>query len=109
MKADIIDHDELETGERREGSFESVFSWFQKMAGTLFTGLSGFVVVMVGFDIGRETEQAEGVFTRIIYLMALVPVGLTIIQCWIIYNWPLKADVVEGTRVKLEARRGAIN
>lgn len=109
MKADIVDHDELSTGERREGSFESVFSWFLKMAGTLFMGLSGFLVVMVGFDIDLKENQAEGTFWNMILLMSSIPFMLSIIEAWIIWKWPLTAGKMEEIRTQLEARRGKID
>ncbi|MEX0324904.1 MAG: MFS transporter [Puniceicoccaceae bacterium] len=109
MKADIVDDDELRTGERREGSFESVFSWILKFAGTLFTGLSGFLVVLIGFKIDLKAEQAEGVFRNMILLMFSIPFLFSIIEAWIIYKWPLTAGVMEDIRHKLEARRGKID
>ena len=109
MKADIVDDDELRTGERREGSFESVFSWVLKLGGTIFMGLSGFLVVLVGFDISLKADQAEGVFRRIIWLMASIPFIFSIIEAYIIYNWPLTAGRMEEIREELEARRGKID
>lgn len=109
MKADIVDDDEARTGERREGSFESIFSWFQKFTGTVFHGLSGFIVVMAGFDIKLEVNQAEGVFTRMILMMSLIPVGLGIVQLWIILNWPLTPGRMAEIRDYLEKVRGKIN
>lgn len=109
MKADIVDDDEERTGERREGSFESIFSWFQKFTGTVFHGISGVIVVSAGFNIALGTQQAEGVFTRMILLMALVPVALGIIQIIIILSWPLTPGRMREIRATLEARRGKIN
>jgi len=109
MKADIIDDDELRTGERREGSFESVFSWVQKMAGTLFLGLSGFLVVLVGFDIELRENQEAGVFRNMIWLMAAIPFVLSIIEAWIILKWPLTEKRMGEIRTELETRRGEIN
>jgi GPH family glycoside/pentoside/hexuronide:cation symporter len=109
MKADIVDDDEARTGERREGSFESMFSWFQKATGTIFAGTSGFIVVAAGFQIDLGTHQAEGVFTRMILLMSLIPMALGAVQCVLILKWPLSAGRMEEIRGKLEARRGKID
>jgi glycoside/pentoside/hexuronide:cation symporter, GPH family len=109
MKADIVDDDELINGERREGSFESVFSWLLRFTGTVFAGLSGFVVVFLGFNIEMGAEQAEGVFRKMIWAMALVPTALGILQFWIIMKWPLTARRMAEIRAELEARRGAID
>lgn len=109
MKADIVDDDEARTGERREGSFESIFSWFQKFTGTIFTGISGFIVVGAGFEIAKETQQAEGVFFRMILMMSLIPIGLGLVQAWLIWKWPLTARRMGEIRALLEERRGKIN
>jgi GPH family glycoside/pentoside/hexuronide:cation symporter len=109
MKADIVDDDELRTGERREGSFESMFSWFLKATGTVLTGVSGMVVVAAGFQIELGTNQSEGVFTRMILLMSAIPVILGILQCALIIRWPLTANRMASIRDSLEIRRGKIN
>jgi GPH family glycoside/pentoside/hexuronide:cation symporter len=109
MKADIVDDDESRTGERREGSFESVFSWFQKFTGTIFAGISGFVVIAAGFQIELGTAQADGVFTRMILLMSLIPMALGAVQCILILKWPLTAGRMQDMRALLETRRGKID
>lgn len=109
MKADIIDDDELNTGERREGSFESIFSWFLRFTMTIFSGLSGFIVVLLGFDIELETQQAEGVFRNMIIVMALVPTCLGALQFYLIMKWPLTAPRMAEIRAELENRRGEID
>jgi glycoside/pentoside/hexuronide:cation symporter, GPH family len=109
MKADIVDDDELRTGERREGSFESVFSWLLRFTATVFAGVSGFVVVFAGFDIELATAQADGVFRKMILLMAIVPTLLGLLQFIIIMKWPLTAARMADIRTALEKRRGEIN
>lgn len=109
MKADIVDDDELRTGERREASFESIFSWFQKFSGTVFTGLSGFIVVGLGFDIAKATMQEPGVFNRMIWAMSLIPATLGCLQAWLIWIWPLTPARMDAIRQDLEARRGTID
>lgn len=109
MKADIVDDDELTNGERREGSFESVFSWLLRFTGTVFAGLSGFVVVYLGFNIELGNNQADGVFNKMIWTMALIPATLATLQFLIIMRWPLNAPRMEEIRAKLEARRGTID
>jgi GPH family glycoside/pentoside/hexuronide:cation symporter len=108
MKADIVDDDELITGERREGSFESMFSWFFRATGSIFLGLSGFVVIVIGFDIKTATDQPDGVFTAMMYLMALIPALLGILQFIVIMKWPLTRGRMDEIRRDLEDRRGKI-
>jgi GPH family glycoside/pentoside/hexuronide:cation symporter len=109
MKADIVDDDELTNGERREGSFESVFSWVLRFTGTIFAGLSGFIVVFLGFKIDMGADQAEGVFKKMILAMAIVPTLLGALEFYIIMKWPLTAGRMAEIRSLLEARRGTID
>ncbi len=109
MKADIVDDDEARTGERREGSFESIFSWFLRFTSTVFMGISGFIVVAAGFDIELGSAQAQGVFGRMILLMAFIPMVLGALQAWLIFTWPLTAGRMAEIRVLLESRRGKID
>lgn len=109
MKADIVDDDEARTSERREGSFESIFSWFMKFTGTVFAGISGFIVVAAGFQIDLGANQADGVFTRMILLMSTIPMILGAVQLYLILKWPLTAGRMEEIRQELEARRGKID
>ena len=48
--ADVFDTDELETGQRREGSFSACQSWIFKLAIALGNGGSGWVLQFTGFD-----------------------------------------------------------
>jgi GPH family glycoside/pentoside/hexuronide:cation symporter len=59
MLGDIADFDEYQTGMRREASFASVFSWFDK-AGTSFGSLlGGFVLVWIGFNAKQGAQSAH--------------------------------------------------
>ena len=109
MKADIVDDDEVRTGERREGSFESIFSWLLRFTGTIFAGISGFIVVGLGFNIDLGSDQAPGVFRNMILAMSLVPAVLGTIQFIIVMKWPLTSDRMSEIRTTLEDRRGKIN
>lgn len=109
MKADIVDDDEARTSERREGSFESIFSWFLKFTGTIFSGISGFIVVAAGFHINLGANQGDGVFFRMILMMSIVPMVLGAVQLFLILKWPLTAGRMQEIREVLEARRGKID
>jgi len=109
LLADVIDHDELKTGERREGSFSSFFSWFHKLSGTLFYGLSGPIIDLIGFNAKLGGDQPPEVIGRMFLAMSILPacMGLLMILCMILY--PLKQDTMLDIRKQLEERRGEIN
>ena len=56
MVGDICDEDELNTGNRKEGSFYSVFWWFIKMGTALASFVAGALIVFTMFDEGQVTK-----------------------------------------------------
>lgn len=109
MLADVIDHDELRTGERREGSFSSFFSWFHKLSGTLFLGLSGPVLDLIGFNALHGGDQPPEVFSRMFMAMSIIPACMGILMIIFMILYPLKPDTMLDIRKQLEERRGEIN
>lgn len=108
MQSDIVDYDELETGERREGSFASVFSWMLKFCATFAFGFSGVILDLIGFDAARGGEQSPGVFSWLLALLVVVPLLAALVQYLILRRYPLNEQTAAEIRGKLEARRGAI-
>ena len=108
LTADIIDEDELRTGERREGSYSAVASWVNKFSMSIAFGLSGWIIKWVGFDVARQTDQAEGVFTSMRLTMAIVPVISVIGALILISRIRLSTSRVREIRAELEARRGKV-
>jgi glycoside/pentoside/hexuronide:cation symporter, GPH family len=107
MIADVVDADELNTHERREGMYGSIFWWVVKlgMAAALATG--GFLLNATGFDVALGGDQAE----RTIYLMrlfdAFIPCFASGVAIWAIYAFPITEQKAHEVRTALELRRGA--
>ncbi|WP_310273372.1 MFS transporter, partial [Roseateles saccharophilus] len=47
---DVVDYDEMQTSQRREGSFSACQSWISKVGIALGTGASGWILQFTGFD-----------------------------------------------------------
>ena len=106
MIADVCDLDELQTRERREGMFGSIYWWVVKLGMALALGAGGFLLNATGFDVelnGNQTEQA-------IFLMrffdAVIPIISTLIAIWLIAKFPITEEKAHEIRRELEARRG---
>lgn len=106
MQADIVDYDEKTTHRRREGSINSVFSWFLKMAFTLSAGISGFIIDLTGFDVTLGGDQPEIVLTRMLLFFVLIPLSFWGVAAYLIWRYPLNREMMHGIRGELEARRG---
>ena len=58
VQSDIIDWDELQTGERKEGAYFSSFTLLQKTSAGLMAMLTGFALGAAGF-VPNEVQSAE--------------------------------------------------
>ena len=62
MVADVVDADELETNERREGMYGSIFWWTVKLGLSAALAGSGYLLNATGFDVdfgGDQTQQDD--------------------------------------------------
>jgi GPH family glycoside/pentoside/hexuronide:cation symporter len=106
MIADVVDMDELETHERREGMYGSIFWWVVKLGMAAAIAGGGFLLNLTGFDIALEGNQGE----RTIYLMrlfdAFVPFTASALAIWAIATFSITEEKAHEVRTVLEARRG---
>jgi GPH family glycoside/pentoside/hexuronide:cation symporter len=105
--ADVIDHDELETGQRREGSFAACQSWITKVGLALGNGASGWVLQFTGFDAKLPVQSEEAIFLIRVLLSGIPTVGL-LIALLIVLRLNLTERRMHEIRGALEARRGAV-
>jgi len=107
MIADVVDMDELETYERREGLYGAVFWWVVKLGMAAALAASGVLLNATGFDVALEGDQAE----RTIFLMrvfdCVVPFVASGLAIWAIAAFPITEQRAHEIRLELEARRGA--
>jgi GPH family glycoside/pentoside/hexuronide:cation symporter len=107
MIADVVDLDELETFERREGLYGAVFWWVVKLGMAAALAASGVLLNATGFDVALEGNQSE----RTVFLMrvfdCVVPFVASGIAIWAIAAFPITEQRAHEIRRALEARRGA--
>ncbi len=71
VKADIIDVDELRTGERKEGAYFAAWNLSLKAAGGLAVAIAGFVLQFSGYAAGAPVEDGDPMGLR--WLLAVLP------------------------------------
>ena len=108
MQVDIVDYDELENGERREGSFASVFSWVLKLSFCIGFLVSGPLLQMTGFDAKLEGAQPAEVLLRMRLGYIAIPVTALAFALVLLKFFPLNHEDVNNIRGQLEARRGKV-
>jgi glycoside/pentoside/hexuronide:cation symporter, GPH family len=106
MIADVCDLDELETYQRREGMFGSIYWWVVKLGMALALAGGGFLLNATGFDVELDGNQTE----RAIFLMrlfdVLVPFVCSGLAIWAVYTFPITEETAHEIRLQLERRRG---
>ena len=105
--ADVIDYDELETGQRREGSFAACQSWITKVGIALGVGSSGWILQFTGFD-SKLPAQSEHAIFMIRILLSSIPVLGLFIALLVVLRFPLTEQRMHDIRARLEARRGSV-
>lgn len=105
MIADVCDLDELETGERREGMFGSIYWWMVKLGMALAFGLSGFLLNGTGFVVDYGGAQTSSTF----FWMRVVDVGIpaigALIAIYSVASFKITEERSYEIRGELEKRR----
>jgi len=106
MIADVVDLDELTTGERREGMFGSVFWWMVKLgqSGAILVG--GFLLYSTGLDASLGANQPEGTIFWLRFYDAFVPLAASAIAIYAVHRYPITERSALEVRKELERRRG---
>ncbi|MEP5765182.1 MAG: MFS transporter [Halieaceae bacterium] len=109
MIADVCDLDELETHERREGMFGSIYWWVVKLGMAAALAIGGVLLNVTGFDVALGGEQTAST----IYMMRVFDVGIPLIgsaiAIWMIATYPITEQKAHEVRLELEQRRGTVS
>lgn len=106
MIADVCDFDELQTKERREGMFGSIYWWVVKLGMAAALAAGGFLLNATGFDVelkGNQTEQAIFLMRFFDVIIPILTIGLAM---WAIAKFSITEEKAHDIRMELEARRG---
>lgn len=106
MIADVCDYDELQTNERREGMFGSIYWWVVKLGMAAALAAGGFLLNATGFDVELEGDQTEQAIFLMRFFDVIFPVVTIGIAVWAVAKFPITEDKAHEIRSKLEARRG---
>jgi len=106
MVADVCDLDELDTHERREGMFGSIYWWVVKLGMAAALAISGLLLNATGFDVALAGDQAVSTITQMRMFDALIPFVSSAIAIWMIALYPITEQKAHEVREQLEQRRG---
>jgi GPH family glycoside/pentoside/hexuronide:cation symporter len=102
MQADVIDWDELQTGERKEGAYLATWSFGEKCAAALAAALTGAALEWVGYR--PNVEQSESVRLMILALMSFAPAVCHVVSALLLMGFGLGEAQHAGIRETLRKR-----
>jgi GPH family glycoside/pentoside/hexuronide:cation symporter len=106
MLGDVIDEDELETGERREGMYVGFFTFLRKIGGATAVLLMGLVLELSGFVGGIDRiDQSETALLSIRVMTSLVPMAVLLLAIAAATRYPLTREDHARTISALARRR----
>ena len=108
MVADVCDLDELETGERREGMFGSIFWWVVKLGLAAALAAGGALLTITGFDVELGGGQSADTLFYMRLADVLVPVTTSLIAILMVALYPITETVANDIRQQLEDKRGTL-
>ena len=108
MVADVVDADELNTNERREGMYGSIFWWVVKLGMAAALAGGGFLLNATGFDVNLGTGQSEDTLFLMRIFDILVPFAASAIAIWAVASYTITEEKAHEIRTQLEARRGSV-
>jgi GPH family glycoside/pentoside/hexuronide:cation symporter len=106
MVADVVDADELNTNQRREGMYGSIFWWVVKLGMAAALAAGGFLLNATGFDVALGTAQTDQTLFLMRIFDIFVPIGASILAIWAVASYTITEEKAHEVRMKLEARRG---
>jgi GPH family glycoside/pentoside/hexuronide:cation symporter len=108
MIPDIIEHDQLKTGQRREGSYYAFASFFQKLATALALWAMGQALAYSGYVApgpdGALPVQPESAVWAIRVFTGPIPAALLILSVLFAMKYPITRESHEATLKELAAQ-----
>ncbi|MDX1481575.1 MAG: MFS transporter [Woeseiaceae bacterium] len=108
MIADVVDEDELNTHERREGMYGSIFWWVVKLGMAAAIAGGGVLLNATGFDVALGGDQSARALTLMRLFDVAMPCLFSAIAIWTIARFSITEERANEVRRALEARRGAV-
>jgi len=103
IQGDVIDYDELQTGERKEGSYFAAWNFVYKCALGVMLMLTGFALGLAGFEPNQE--QTMTVQITMVSLYGLLPLVCYLLAALMFNRFQLNEAECAQVREQLDARQ----
>ena len=108
MISDVCDYDELETGERREGTFGAIYWWMVKVGIALAALIGGWLLSASGFDVDLGPNQSGSALQYIRLFNIIIPMATSALAVIVMWRYEISETKAKEIRSELESRRGKI-
>ncbi len=109
MLPDVIELDELETGQRREGIFYGFFVFLQKLGISLGLALSNFALEAAGYITptpgAAPPDQPAAVLLALRVFVSLAPAAVLLVSFLAVRAYPITRERHAAIRAELASRR----
>lgn len=103
---DVIDHAELQTGVREDGSVYALYSFARKLGQAASAGLTGWLLTAIGYVSGADGGQTPQVLDGIFAITTLVPaLGFALLALVLGLWYPLHKRQVAENVARLREKR----
>ncbi len=106
MLGEVVDEDELRSGERREGLYFGLFTFLRKLGGATAVAIGVLVFDQSGY-VPNQPVQSETALLTLRVLTAVVPAIFVALGGWLALSYPLTRARHAQILALLEERRGA--
>ena len=103
--SDIIDYDELQTGDRKEGAYFAVWSLVWKSSTAIVLFILGMVLSFVGFE--PNVPQTDLVIDTMKFMFTLLPCMFYILAAFMFSFFQLNEETYNNIRTELDTNREA--
>ncbi|MFZ8915456.1 MAG: MFS transporter, partial [Pseudomonadales bacterium] len=103
MQADVIDYEELRSGERKEGEIIGLWAVSKKLAAAFGVFIAFPILGAVGYV--PNAAQPEAVVLTLKILYALVPSLFNLLGLWVAWHYPIDKAAHEKILEAVRARR----
>jgi GPH family glycoside/pentoside/hexuronide:cation symporter len=110
MVPDVVEHDQIRTGQRREGSFYAFASFFQKLATGAALWCMGQALALTGYitpdAAGPLPHQPESAMLAIRYFIGPIPAVLLVLAVVFAWRYPITRESHQAALEELAIQEG---
>lgn len=108
MLPDVVELDELQTGQRREGIFYGFFVFLQKLGISLGLAISNYILEAAGYinqtPGGSVPVQPASVLLALRTFVSLAPALVLLLSFWVVYQYPISRESHARLRAEIKSR-----